>query len=41
MFTLKIIAGSGGADAEAFASELSGFVAKTTGVTARGNAFRL
>lgn len=40
MFTLKIVAGSGGADAEAFADELSGVVAKTTGAP-KGATYRL
>lgn len=41
MFTMKIVAGTGGADAEIFASELANVVEKTTGVAPKGATFRL
>lgn len=41
MFTLKIVAGTGGTDAEIFAGELAEVVQKTTGVAPKGATFRL
>lgn len=41
MFTLKISAGEGGADAEVFASELSSIISKTTGASPVNGLFRL
>ena len=41
MFTLKIVAGTGGTDAEIFAKELGEVIHKTTGVAPTGATFRL
>lgn len=41
MFTLKIVAGEGGADAFAFAEELKSVISKTTGAMPVGDCYRL
>jgi hypothetical protein len=41
MFTLKIVAGEGGADATSFAEELSGIISKSTGREPVDGLFRL